>query len=239
MTEILAALSVTMRELRAPRILAVLLLPMLGAILLWVILSVVFWDRWSLALSTLAADTGFGRWAEGIGDGWMLHAASALGVIVLVIPAILVTALVINEIIVMPTIVSHVATRYFPALEQRSGGTLIGSITNAVVAIAIFAVLWLITLPLWFTGIGALVVPLVLSAWLNQRLLRYDALSEHAAPHEYGAIVKSSQTRLYALGLALALLYYIPLVNLLAPVASGIAFTYLCLAELKRLRPSA
>jgi hypothetical protein len=34
----------------------------------------------------------------------------------------------------------------------------------------------------------------------------------------------------------LALLYYVPLVNLLAPVASGLAFTHLCLAELTRLR---
>lgn len=239
MIEILAALRVAVRELRAPRILAVLLLPMLGAILVWLTLSLVFWDRWSLALATFAADTGFGRWIESIGAGWVLHAASALGVVVLVIPAILVTALVINEIVVMPTIVSHVAARYFPALQQRSGGTLAGSIVNAVVAIAIFAVLWLLTLPLWFTGIGALVVPVLLSAWLNQRLLRYDALSEHAAPQEDRAIVKASQGRLYMLGVALALLYYIPLVNLLAPVAGGIAFTYLCLAELKRLRPPA
>ena len=42
--------------------------------------------------------------------------------------------------------------------------------------------------------------------------------------------------RLYALGLALAALYYVPIVNLLVPVLSGLAFTHLCLGELAQLR---
>jgi hypothetical protein len=45
--------------------------------------------------------------------------------------------------------------------------------------------------------------------------------------------------RLYALGLLLALLYYVPFVNLIAPVVSGLAFTHFCLAELARLRSGA
>jgi uncharacterized protein involved in cysteine biosynthesis len=100
----------------------------------------------------------------------------------------------------------------------------------------VFAVLWLASLPLWFTGIGALVLPLLISAHFNQRMFRYDALAEHASAGEYRAVVREAGGRLYTLGLALAALYYVPIVNLLVPVLSGLAFTHLCLAELESLR---
>ena len=41
---------------------------------------------------------------------------------------------------------------------------------------------------------------------------------------------------MYALGALLALLYYVPLLNLMVPVLSGLAFTHFGLAELARLR---
>jgi uncharacterized protein involved in cysteine biosynthesis len=109
-------------------------------------------------------------------------------------------------------------------------------VVNAVVAVTLFAVLWIVTLPLWFTGIGALVLPPLISAGFNQRMFRYDALAEHASPEEYAAVVRAGGGRLFLLGLALALMYAIPFVNLAVPVLSGLAFTHLCLAELARLR---
>jgi uncharacterized protein involved in cysteine biosynthesis len=80
------------------------------------------------------------------------------------------------------------------------------------------------------------VLPALISALFNQRVFRYDALAEHASAGEYRAILRQAGGRLYALGLALAALYYIPIVNLLVPVLSGLAFTHLCLAELESLR---
>jgi uncharacterized protein involved in cysteine biosynthesis len=234
--QVLTALGAALRDLRAPRILAILLLPMLGAISILVALSFIFWDTWTAWLNGLAAGTAAGRWLESAGAGWLLQGLSALGVIVLIAPATLVTALVINEIVAMPAIVSHVATRYFPRLERRAGGTLAGSAFNAATGIAIFCLLWVVTLPLWLTGVGALVLPALISAYLSQRLLRYDALAEHADRGEYAQVLVRAKGKLYLLGLLLALLYYVPLVNLVAPVASGLAFTHLCLAEVARLR---
>lgn len=92
------------------------------------------------------------------------------------------------------------------------------------------------TLPLWLTGIGAFVLPPLLLAYLNQRLFRHDALAEHASRDEYQALIARGKGRLFFLGLLLALLYYVPLVNLLLPVLSGLAFTHLCLAELAKIR---
>jgi uncharacterized protein involved in cysteine biosynthesis len=80
------------------------------------------------------------------------------------------------------------------------------------------------------------VLPPLLSAYLSQRLLRYDALAEHASPEEYRAVISAARARLFFLGLALALLLYVPVVNLIAPVLSALAFTHFCLDELARLR---
>jgi CysZ protein len=99
-----------------------------------------------------------------------------------------------------------------------------------------FSFLWLVTLPLWLTGIGGLLVASVNSAYLHQRLFRYDALAEHATREEYRLIVHHARGRLFVLGLALALLNYVPFVNLVAPVFSALAFTHFCLAELVALR---
>jgi CysZ protein len=156
--------------------------------------------------------------------------------VALLLPLMLVTAVVVTELVAMPVIVPLIARRDYPGLAERKGGTIPGSVWNALAAVTLFAVLWLLSLPLWFTGIGALVLPPLISAHFNQRMFRYDALAEHATAAEREAIVRGARGRLFALGFLLAMMYYIPLVNLAVPVLSGLAFTHLCLAELARLR---
>jgi CysZ protein len=235
---VLTSLARALRDLIQPRILAILFLPMLGAIVLWSALAWFYWDAWSAWLRIGFDATGVGRWLVAHGASWLLNSVSALLVVALLLPAVLVTAIVITELVAMPVIVSVVAAAY-PGLKRHRGGTVLGSMGNASVAITVFALLWVVTLPLWLTGIGAVVLPALVSAYLNQRLFRYDALSEHASGDEYRRLVRRMRGRLYALGLLLALLYYVPFVNLIAPVVSGLAFTHFCLAELARLRSGA
>lgn len=236
MNRIVNAFARGLRDLKEPRILAVMLLPPLGALAIWVTLSLVFWTEWTNMLEGLAAGTAAGRFLEQFHAGWLVDSLAALGVIVLVIPAAFITTVVITEIVAMPVIVGVVAGRRFPRLEKRAGGGLAGSILNAAAAILIFAAVWIVTLPLWFTGIAAFVLPLLTSAYLNQRLFRYDALAEHASREEYGRLVTETKGALYGLGLVVAVLYYIPVVNLVAPAVTGLAFTHFCLAELERQR---
>jgi CysZ protein len=136
----------------------------------------------------------------------------------------------------MPALINLVAARDFPALARLRGGTVAGSVLNTTIAVVIFVTLWLVTLPLWFTGIGAIVVPLLNSAYLNQRVFRYDALSEHANHDELRAVIAENRGKLYLLGLLLAVFYYIPLLNLLAPALSGLAFAHFQLGALARQR---
>ncbi|HEY3532262.1 MAG TPA: EI24 domain-containing protein, partial [Casimicrobiaceae bacterium] len=147
------------------------------------------------------------------------------------------TAFTAVAILAMPVIVRTVATRDFPALAARRGGTFAGSLGNALAALAIFAPLWIVSLVLLFVPPIYAVVSLLLNAWLTQRMFRYDALAEHADPAEIRALLDGSRGRLMGLGLLLAPLSLVPIVNVLVlPLFAGIAFTELCLGELVALR---
>jgi CysZ protein len=223
-----------LRDLFRPRILAVLVLPMLGAIALWTVLAWFFWDAWIRPLRAFLGSSAVAGWFGGYADVFASGSAALL-LFALVLGATFVTAIVITELVAMPVIVSTVEREY-PTLAKRGGMNVTGSVVNAIIAVSVFALLWIVTLPLWLTGFGAVLVPALTSAYLMQRLFRFDALSEHATPGEYREIVRRNGARLYGLGLALAPIYYVPLVNLVAPVASGLAFTHFCLGELARLR---
>lgn len=231
----LSATARALRDLAQPRVLAVLFLPMLGAMLLWTVLAFFFWSAWAGAVTDLVQNTSVARWVAERGWMWALETFNVIVVIALLVPVTLITAVLITELIAMPVVVT-VAGRSYPGLEKRSGGTMVGSFGNALFAVTVFALLWLVTLPLWLTGIGAVVLPALNSAYLNQRLFRYDALAEHASRDEYLELVKRKKAGLFGLGLLLAPLYYVPFVNLVAPVVAGLAFTHYGLAELEKLR---
>jgi CysZ protein len=80
--------------------------------------------------------------------------------------------------------------------------------------------------------------PLLTSAWLNQRLFRYDAMADHASREEFADFVRASRGELFALGVLLSLLLYVPVVNLAVPVLSGLAFTQFGLGRLAEMRRS-
>ena len=236
MHPVIAALAAAARDLREPRVLALALVPPLAAIAVWLALAWAFADDWARWTAEAIATTPWLTWLNDWGLAAVLIWASGIAAFALLVPLMLVVAVLVTEILAMPVIVPLVGARDYPRLERRRGGTLAGSAWNAVISIVLFAVLWLLSLPLWLTGIGALLLPALISALFNQRMFRYDALAEHASAGEYRAVVQAAGGRLYGLGLALAALYYVPLVNLLAPILSALAFTHLCLGELQSLR---
>jgi hypothetical protein len=219
-----------------PVILLILLVPMAVAAAVWLGVAWVYWDTWTSAIQSLVVEhTGYSWTAR-----WDLtKAVGVLAVVVVLImltPAIIVTALLIAAVFAMPVLVGHVARHAYPRLERRRGGTVLGSAWNAFVAIGLFLVLWVVTIPLWLLGPIAAVLPLLLSAYLNQRLFRYDALSEHASREEMQRIFADAKGKLFLLGLIAGVLYFIPPFNLIGPVFAALAFVHLCLAELESLR---
>jgi CysZ protein len=236
MEAVFKALARGVGSLVHPVILLILLVPMVVAVAAWLGVAWVYWDTWSSAIQSLVVDHTAYSWTA----RWDLtEAAGVLAVAVLVIlltPAIIITALLIAAVFAVPVLVSHVARRDYPQLERRRGGTVLGSAWNAFVAIGLFLVLWVVTIPLWLLGPIAAVLPLLLSAYLNQRLFRYDALSEHASREEMQRIFAEARGKLFLLGLITGVLYFVPPFNLIGPVFAALAFVHLCLDELARLR---
>jgi CysZ protein len=201
-----------------------------------VIIAPIYWDSWISGLTRVVQSPVLERWlAHGLAASLSRYLVVIM-LLLLLVMAVYVTALAITGIFAMPLMVSQVASTYFPQLERKRGGTNAGSVANTVVAIAAYCVAWVLTLPLWLIAPLALVLPVLLAAFLNQRLFRYDALAEHASREEYPRVVAHARLNLYILGIIAGLLQFVPLLNLLSPVYIGLAFAHLCLAELEQAR---
>jgi len=226
---VLAALRRALPVFLSARLLAVVLLPLVAAAIACVVAGAWAFDP--------LVDWVAGR-VFGAATGWG-SVAAAVVVLLAFVGAALAMALVAIAVLAMPVIVRAVAARDFPALERRRGGTFAGSIANAIATMLVFVPLWLASFVLLSLPPLFVAVSLALSAWLNQRLLRYDALAEHADAGEMRAIFRAARGRLMGLGLLLAPLSYVPVVNIAAPLYAGVAFTYLCLGELAARRAAA
>jgi hypothetical protein len=96
--------------------------------------------------------------------------------------------------------------------------------------------LFIASIPLWVIPPLWPLIPLVILAWGNQRLLRHDALAEHADRQEMAQIFRARRGGMYLLGLLMAIAAYVPLVGFVAPVLFGLAFIRYLLGGLDELR---
>ncbi len=234
MSDIIDALLGAAKSLFHPKILAIVLWPVVFALLLWGALAWLFWADWLSALNGWVQPAEL--WLDQYDFAWMASILSVTLLVLLITPLALTTALLVAAVIAMPMMVRHVAQREYPALEYKHGGTLLGSLLNALIAVVVYVGLWLLTLPFWLAaGLGA-VFSLLLTAYLNQRLFRYDALAEHASREEFEVILEQSGGSLYGMGLILAFLHFIPVINLFSPIYTGLAYIHFGLNKLKKLR---
>ena len=234
---IAGALLYGLANLLHPRMLWLMVWPMLVSLTLWGIAAFFQWGRLALWLGQrlqqwLEPAAAFIRFD--LGDAALIAAHVVL--FLLFLPLVYITALFILGVFGMQKMVDHVAARSFPALERRCGGSLAGSVWNGVVALAGMAGMFVVSLPLWLLPPLWPLIPLVILSWVNQRLLRYDAVAEHADPQEMACLFRERRTGLYALGLLLALAAYVPFVGLVAPVVFGLAFIRYLLGALEQVR---
>ncbi|MBU1395673.1 MAG: EI24 domain-containing protein, partial [Gammaproteobacteria bacterium] len=146
---VLDALARALRDLFNLRVLWVAVWPMLAALLLWLALGVTFWGTFSGWIEQGLGALGIQTWLADLEPRWIANAIQALLHLMLFVPLVMLTALVITALFGMPALIRVVAGRDYPELRRENGGGLIGNLWNAAVAIAVFVVLWLVTLPLW------------------------------------------------------------------------------------------
>lgn len=235
MTPILDALSRAFRDLFQLKVLWIVIWPVLAAGLLWLALGVAFWGVFSEWIASGLTATGIRSWLEGVEPRWVAAGIQAVLHLTLFVPLVFISALVITALFAMPALIRLVADRDYPQLERESGCSIAGNLLNALFAIGVFISIWIFTLPLWLIGVG-MVVPFIAATYLNQRLFRYDALAEHASREEMQALFSKHQSSWWGLGLLAGLLQFVPLLNLLAPVLTALAFIHFGLARLADLR---
>lgn len=235
MTAILDAAARALRDLFSLRVLWVVIWPMLVAMLLWLALGITFWSTFSGWLTQGLEAIGIQVWLQELEPVWIATGIQVLLHLMLFVPLVMLTALVLTALFGMPALIHAVAERDYPQLKRDSGGSLIGSVWNAVIAVVLFIALWVVTLPLWLIGIGV-VIPFIAAAYLNQRLFRYDAIAEHATADEMAALFKSERGGWWGLGLLTGLVQFVPVLNLLGPVFAALAFIHYGLARLNQQR---
>jgi CysZ protein len=229
------ALAAALRDFFRPSMFGLVLWPLIGSVLLWVLLALVFWHSAVLAVQLLIS----APWLAHLLGANALQALSALGVTTILLmlpPLIQATALLITAFIAVPRMLGLVAAERYPQLERKRFGSVLGNLWNALSATVIYVLLWLASLPLWLFVLPGVVLGVLINGWLNARLFRYDALAEHANREEYAALRARAGGRFYGLGLVAALIQLVPLLNLVSPVYSGLSFIHFGLAELARLR---
>ncbi|MCB1909760.1 MAG: EI24 domain-containing protein [Rhodocyclaceae bacterium] len=238
MSAVIQALARAFRSLTRGDVIWHLIWPGLASLALWAVLATVFWgslvagvmgwlDDWQWLASWMSDSE--------LGAGFVMvlvHIVIGL----LVLPLIYVTAALIVAAVSLPMMLEKVAATDYAAIERRAGGTQVGSVTNALSAGALFVVAMLLSLPLWLVpGLG-IVIPLLLTAWLNRQAFRYDALMMHADRDEMKLIPEKNASGLMMLGVGCAALGYVPILNLFAPAFCGLAFVHYLLEALQQHR---
>jgi CysZ protein len=217
-----------------PRMLWLMLWPMLVSLAVWGTAALVLWTRLALWLAELLNQWALGIVRVDLGQLSLFLANVAL--LLLFVPLVYLTALFILGAFGMQKMVDHVASRAFPHLERRRGGSGAGSVWNALVAFGGMLLLFVVSLPLWLIPVLWPVITLGVLTWVNQRLLRYDAIGEHADAAEMARLFRERRGALLLLGFLLALAAYVPFVGFIAPVVFGLAFIRYLLGALIELR---
>jgi CysZ protein len=233
---IIDSLAQAFKSLFSFRMLWLMVWPVLVSLIFWAVLAIVFWTPITGLIAQLLSYLKLETWLAGIQPAWVAAAIHALLVLLAFVPVVMFSALLLTSIFAVPVMIGQVSRTHYPALEQRHGGSIAGSLANAFVATIVYIGLWVVTLPLWLLGPIAAILPFIASGYLNQRLFRYDALSEHADRAELNEVIKENKEALWGLGIVLGLVQYVPILNFFAPVFTGLAYVHFCLAKLSLSR---
>ena len=187
-----------------PRVIVLSLLPLVLMAGLALGLGYFFWepaidavrasfDSWAI-LKTLLG------WLERVGLANLKTVLAPMVVVFLTTPVIVVLSLLLVAAFMTPAILTLVASRRFPLLERKHGGSLLGSSFGALWATVAALLALLVSIPLWFVPPLVLIVPPLIWGWLTYRVMSYDVLAEHASADERRALVQRHRTTLLGMG---------------------------------------
>jgi hypothetical protein len=245
-----------------PRVIALSLLPLALLIGLSLGLGYFFWDSALDAVRVWLESSNLMRtlwgWLESMGVGNLRTVVAPLVVIFAVTPALVLVSLLLVAAFMGPALAKLVASRRFPLLERKHGGSLVLSIGWSLGSTLLAILALLVSLPLWLVPPLILLLPPLIWGWLTYRVMAFDALAEHASSPERREIFRRHRLWLLGIGVVTGYLGAAPSVVwasgalfaaafvVLVPVAiwiytlvfafASLWFAHYCLAALEELR---
>lgn len=223
-----------------PSMLFAVLLPFLialvGAILL-------LWFFWSPLTDWLRGEASHWSVVNDV-DQWLV-AVGLFSLKVYLVPVVAaaillpvsgILGLVIAAIFVMPLVLRHVGHREYAVVVRQGRYATAVSVWNAVWVSAAFALGWLLTLPLWLVPPMAVLLSIFWWAFAFSRMMRIDAIVEHASPDERRLLLRRHNTGFWIIGLICSLINLLPPAWVILPVFSALVFAHYGLDSLQRLR---
>ena len=235
------ALREGLRSQFQPAMLGLLLVPFVVAGLLWVGLA---WWGWEPAVDLVrsrlfestAVMRGLIDWLSAHGVGSADEILIAVLLILVLIPVGFASAMLLISVLAMPVVLHRLGAQTYPDVQARGRWSLAASLGNAVLAIVVFLIGYLLTMPLWLVpGLG-FVVPWFWWSWLAARMLRLDSLVEYADQAERRLLIGRHRWEFLLLGLAVTALNYVPPLFLITPVLSALVFAHFSFRRLRELR---
>lgn len=197
-----------------PVMLFLTFVPFLVAAIVWGGLLYVFWqpliDTARVWIESWAYASTLYHLFDWAGFGSMRAVIAPLVVVAVAIPLIAVSVLLLIVALAMPRVIRYLASRQYPSLEMRRGGTWYGSLAYSLWTTLVCLVLMIVTLPLWLVPPFFALIPPLLWGWLTYRIMTYDALALHASPEERRALVRRYRLPLLTIGVACGLLGSLP-----------------------------
>lgn len=235
MGDVMLALSRTLGSLREGKVWLYVLTPALLALLVTIGLAV-----WALGwIVQQMMDLPPMTLLIGWGLVTLAHILAYLGGCMAIFAVAYLFAMILAAVVVMPLMLRHLSHKDYRDIAAMGRDSFTTAAFNSVLAAAVFAVAWVVTIPLWLIPGFSLLVPVLLMAWLNRRTFAYDALSMHATDDEWRALRLRHKAPLFMLGLTMALLAHVPVVGLLVPALAALSFVHYGLEALRRSRGSA
>ncbi|WP_094816734.1 EI24 domain-containing protein [Bordetella genomosp. 12] len=223
-----------------PGMLFAVLLPFLIALVGSILLLWLFWtpltDWLRLEASQWEMVNRVDEWLVAIGLFSLKLYLVPLVAAAILLPISGILGLAIAAVFVMPLVLRHVSQREYAGLTRMGRNATVVSVWNAIWVSLLFALGWLLTLPFWLVPPMALLLSVFWWAFAFTRMLRVDAIVEHASPQERRWLLARHNTGFWVIGLICALLNLLPPAWIILPVYSSLVYAHYGLHSLQRLR---
>lgn len=223
-----------------PRMIVALFLPVVVTVLMGIVLLWLGWTPLTEWLSRQLTESPVPGAVEPLISTTAFVAMKAwlipIAALIILMPFVGIVGLAVAAIWIMPLVLAHVGRRDYPDVTPKGRHAVVLSVWNVMWVSVLFLLGWLITLPLWLIPPLGLVLSLFWWSFAFSRMMRVDALVDHASPTERRALLRDRNIGFWLLGLACAVLNLFPPAWVFLPVFSGLVFSHYGFEALRQLR---